>query len=459
VRFGFDDPCPPGAMSCVARRRRLEIRWYSLRTDLSKRNTNRVTLGRDDLGLRSETVRRANLSAIVRDLHERGSQSRSELVARTGLTRSAIRGLIGDLVAGGLVSEGRAERLGTPGRPSPLVCPTPEAAVVLALDIEVDSLAAALIGLGGDVLEHVRVDRRRGHSSLVEIVDDLADLARIVHSRRPHLHEIAIGVAVVGVVRRADGLVSMAPNLGWTDQPLGDRLVRVFGDDVPIFVANEADLGAIAEVRRGAAVGADHVLFVSGEVGVGGGLIVDGQPFTGVAGYGGEIGHLPVNPGGHSCPCGAIGCWETEVGAMSLLRRAGRSPREGRLGVDAILSEADAGSPSAVAALEETGRWLGVGLAGLVNVLNPRLVVLGGLFGRIQPHVAAIIDRELDRRALAAPRRLVRVVAGSLGAEAPLRGAAELALEPMLADPALWMGPRSTDVSRTPKMALRRVVA
>jgi predicted NBD/HSP70 family sugar kinase len=420
-----------------------------------------VTSVRDEPGLRSETIRRANLSSIVRELHAAGPMSRSGLVARTGLTRSAIRGLIGELVAGGLVWEGRAARLGTPGRPSPLVCAAPEGAVVLALDIEVDSLAAALVGLGGEILEHVRINRRRGHSSVVAIVDDLAELAGIVRSRRPEaLQEIGIGVAVPGVVRRADGLVSMAPNLGWTDQPLGDRLVRVLGDDVPIFVANDADLGALAEARRGVAAGVDHVLFISGEVGVGGGLIVDGRPFEGVAGYGGEIGHLPVNPRGRVCSCGGIGCWETEVGAMSLLRRAGRSPRGGRAGMDALLRDADAGSTRALAALQETGRWLGIGLSGLVNVLNPRLVVFGGLFQRIHPYVAAIVDAELDRRTLRAPRRLVRVVAGSLGAEAPLVGAAELALEPVLADPALWLRGRSDmDMPENAKIAVRRVVA
>jgi predicted NBD/HSP70 family sugar kinase len=419
-----------------------------------------VTFGRDDLGLRSESVRRANLSAIVRALHERGPLSRSELVTRTGLTRSAIRGHLGELVAGGIVSERRAAPLGTPGRPSPLVCPEPESAVVLALDIEVDSLAAALIGLGGEVLEHVRVDRPRGHSTVAAIVGDLVDLAAIVRGRRsPRLAEIGIGVAVVGVVRRADGLVSMAQNLGWVDQPLGDELLRSFGDEVPIVVANEADLGALAEVRRGAAIGADHILFVSGEVGVGGGLIVDGQPFTGVAGYGGEIGHIPVRADGRECRCGSSGCWETEVGAMALLRRAGRSPRGGRLEMDRLLVDAAAGSPEVLAALEETGRWLGRGLAGLVNVLNPRLVVFGGLFGRIHPFVAPIVDAELDRGSLAAPRRLVRTVAGALGAEAPLRGAAELGFEPLLADPAPWMRPRAAAVPGSPKLTLRRVVA
>lgn len=417
-------------------------------------------MGRDEIGQRSETVRRANLSAIVRELHARGPLSRSELVSRTGLTRGAIRGLIGELVAAGLVNEGRAAPLGTPGRPSPLVCADPNGATVLALDIEVDSLAAAVVGLGGDVLDHVRVDRPRGHSSVDQIVDDLAGLITVVRSNRlAERPEIGICVAVVGVVRRADGLVSMAPNLGWTDVPLGDRLARALGDDLPILVANEADLGALAEVRRGAALGADHVLFVSGEVGVGGGLIVDGQPFTGVAGYGGEIGHIPVNPAGQLCRCGSVGCWETEVGAVSLLRRAGRPPHGGRAEVDRVLHEASTGSPSALSALEETGRWLGVGLAGLVNVLNPRLVVFGGIFGRIHPFVAAIVDAELDRRSLPAPRRLVRVVPGSLGAEAPLRGAAELAFEPLLADPAMWLRSRDTNASRAVKMVLRRVVA
>jgi predicted NBD/HSP70 family sugar kinase len=420
-----------------------------------------VTSVRNEPGLRSETIRRANLSSIVRALHAGGPMSRSGLVARTGLTRSAIRGLIGELVAGGLVAEGPATPLGTPGRPSPIVRPQPDGAVVLALDIEVDSLAAALIGLGGEVLEHIRIDRRRGHTSLVAIVEDLVELVDTLRTRTAGSSQqlVGIGVAVAGVVRRADGFVSRAPNLGWTDQPLGDRLAYALAEDVPMWVANEADLGALAEARRGVAVGADHVLFVTGEVGVGAGLIVDGEPFTGVAGYGGEIGHMPINPDGHECTCGSIGCWETEVGAMRILRRAGRSTRGGRAEMDALLHDAAAGAPDALAALAETAHWIGIGLAGLINILNPRLVVFGGLFQRIHPYVAEIVDQELDRRTLPAPRRLVQVVTGSLGAEAPLLGAAELAFEPVLADPALWLHRADIDLSETTKIAVRRVVA
>jgi predicted NBD/HSP70 family sugar kinase len=412
---------------------------------LKERNTKPVTMRLEAIGQRSETVRRSNLSAIVRDLHDGGPASRSELVARTGLTRSAIRGLIGELAAADLVAEGRAEPQGTPGRPSPVVRLNPDGAVVLALEIAVDSLAAAVVGLGGDVFERVRVDRPAGHTGVDGIAHDLAGLAASVRAGRPAGETpVGVGVAVVGVVRRSDGLVSMAPNLGWRDVPLGDALAAALEIQAPISVANDADLGALVELRRGAAVRGDDVLFISGEYGVGGGLIVDGRPLTGVAGYGGEVGHLPVNPTGAACRCGSFGCWETEVGEAALLRMAGRPPGGGRREVDAMLRDAEAGVPVALSALDHVGRWLGIGLAGLVNIFNPRLIVLGGIFGRILPFVGPTLEHELDRRALAAPRRLVRVVPAVLGEDAPLLGAAELAFEPLLADPAGWLVPRQS---------------
>ena len=400
-------------------------------------------IGRDELGQRSETVRRANLSAIVRELHTSGPLSRSELVVRTGLTRSTIRALIGELVGGDLVAEGPAALDGTPGRPSPLARPDPHGAFVLALEMAVDSLAAAAVGLGGEVFDLVRVDLPRGRSSVDDIAAALAELGSAIRARRGSDDAlVGVGVAVAGVVRRSDGLVSMAPYLGWRDEPLGDRLADVLGTAVPMAFANEADLAAMAELRRGAARGTDDIILIWGSVGVGGGLIVDGRPLTGAAGYSGEVGHIPVNPDGLPCGCGSIGCWETEVGTGALLRRAGHPPEGGREAIDAVLREAEAGSPLALAALAETGRWLGIGLAGLINVLNPRLVLLGGRFRSSYPFVRSTLEAELDRRVLRASRQLLRVVPATLGIDAPLLGAAELAFEPLLTDPAAWLGPR-----------------
>ncbi|HEX7345187.1 MAG TPA: ROK family protein, partial [Candidatus Limnocylindrales bacterium] len=204
------------------------------------------------VGQRSETVRRSNLSAIVRALHLRGPLSRSQLVRHTGLTRSTIRSLIGELVRGGLLTERPNEPDGAPGRPSPIVHPDPDGAAVIALEINVDSLAVAHVGLGGTVLELVRVDRPRAHVTVDEIATDLAELARpMLRTAAQAGALVGIGVAVAGIVQRRDGLVRLAPNLGWRDAPLGQRLGAALGSDTPMAIANESDLGGLAEHRRG----------------------------------------------------------------------------------------------------------------------------------------------------------------------------------------------------------------
>ncbi len=415
---------------------------------MTKRFTNLTAVPRSDaIGQRSETVRRANLAAIATQLHLHGPLSRSELVARTGLTRSAIRGLIGELVANGLVSEERSESLGVPGRPSPLVRPDGERAVVLALEVSVDSFAAALVGFGGIVHRSVRVERPRAHFAADDIVADLADLGRPLLRRvRGEQQLIGVGVAMAGIVRRDDGLVRLAPNLGWHDVPLGHLLSHALDLAVPLFVANEADLGVLAEHRRGAARDVRDAVYVAGEVGVGGGVLVEGLPLRGAEGYGGEIGHLPVNPTGRACRCGSVGCLETEVGERALLEAAGRPADGGPDEVERLLADAEGGDERALAALRHVGDWLGVGIAAIVNVFNPRVVILGGLFDRIHPFIIAVVEDRLEARALEAPREVVRVVPAALGSESVLLGAAEHAFEPFLSDPAAWLAPRDGNV-------------
>jgi predicted NBD/HSP70 family sugar kinase len=148
---------------------------------------------------------------------------------------------------------------------------------------------------------------------------------------------------------------------------------------------------------------------------------------------------MPVNPTGHACRCGSTGCWETEVGEGALLSRAGYPLDGGRPALDAVIADAAAGRSEALRAIDETGFWLSLGLAGLVNILNPRRVVLGGFFARIHPFLHEAVERGLDRFALVAPRQLVSVVPSTLGVDAPLLGAAEQAFEPLLADPAAWL--------------------
>ena len=200
----------------------------------------------------------------MRALHAEGPLSRSELGERTGLTRSGIRRLVGDLVAAGLVVEERGESLGLPGRPSPLVHLAPSAPSCSPSRSPSTRSPSPSSGWAVTCSTSCASIGRVGTSTVDDIVADLAELAAgVAPASWRHRTLVGIGVAVVGVVRRDDGFVSAAPNLGWRDVPLGAALAAAFGTAVPIVVANEADLGALAEHRRGAAAGSEDVVFLS----------------------------------------------------------------------------------------------------------------------------------------------------------------------------------------------------
>ncbi len=390
----------------------------------------------DRVGRTQEEVRRHNLGAVLEYLHRNGEASRAELTARLGLNRSTIGGLVADLSARGWVEEADPPVRRTSGRPSPLVRPRPSQVVALALELEVDMVGISLVGIGGAVLAHHREpypDCTRDPRYVVEYAAALAGPA--LRSMCPTAYLAGVGVAVAGVVRRQDGLVHLAPNLGWRDVPLGRLVAQALDLDVVVRVGNDANLGALAEHTRGAGRDVDDLVYVSSEVGVGVGVLAGAHPMTGADGYFGEFGHLPLFPRGRRCRCGARGCWETEVGTHSLLRRAGRAPEEGYDAVLAVLAAAAAGDRRAGAAVGYVADRLAVGLAAIVNALNPRLIVLGGFFAELWPLAAERVERKLVRHALPTAAGSVQVVPGRLGADAMLLGAAETVLAAMVRDP------------------------
>jgi len=199
-------------------------------------------------------------------------------------------------------------------------------------------------------------------------------------------------------------------------------------------VRSDADLGAVAEHLRGAAQEADNVVFLAGDVGIGGGVIVDAAPLIGAGGYGGEVGHMRVNPSGRICRCGARGCWETEIGAEALVDAVRRAT-----GTSASLAEilfaAREGDPTSMQVVAGVADWLGIGLVNLVHLLNPQAVVLGGHLAEVYSMAPEQVVAHLDR-ALPAAREQVRVMPAVLRRDATLIGGAEVAFTGLLADPA-----------------------
>lgn len=392
-------------------------------------------------GANQEALRRHNLGRVLRLVHRAGSVSRAALTAQTGLNRSTVGALVAELVERGLAEETKPVASGAPGRPSPIVRPDPRGVAVLAVDIEVDSLACAVVGLGGEVHTGVRRPRPRGRLTPENTIEDLAALWNAVAPRVSQLEVIGVGVSIVGVVRR-DGFVHVVPNLGWREVALADMVDAGLALGVPVSVANEADLGALAEHVRGAGVGVDDLVYLHGEVGVGAGVISAGRPLSGADGYAGEVGHVALNPQGIACRCGSRGCWETEIGEHAILRSTGRTDDGGPEALEAVVSAAAAGDPPTLEGLRRTGTWLGIGVAGLVNLFNPRKIVLGGLFARLYPYLADVVRAELESRALDPVASGVEICLGQLGDDAPLLGAAELVLAPVLEDPTRLPRPR-----------------
>ena len=365
-------------------------------------------------------------------MHVEGATSRSDLTALAGLNRSTVKALTADLVAAGLVRESAPVGRGSAGRPSISVEPESEHVYVLALDVGVEHLTAVRVGLGGVVLGRRELGQTSTDYGVRRTVRRLRQLALGMFDEAPAGAVcVGIGIGVCGVVSTGDGVVRFAPNLGWVDVPLRELVTAALETSLPIELGNDGDLGALAEHLRGAGRGLSDMVFVSGEVGVGGGIILSGQPMRGAGGYGGEIGHMSIDPRGRLCRCGRRGCWETEIGDEAVLLATSAPP--GSTLADVLVAYA-AGERWTQAGMRRVARAMGIGVVNLVNIFNPELIVFGGASRYVFAAVEELVLAELPQ-ALDAPREQVRLELPQLGDDATAIGAAELAFGSLIDDP------------------------
>lgn len=382
-------------------------------------------------GVGTEELRRGNLRAILQTVHTHGPTTRAVLTKQLGLNRSTIGALTSELQSLGLVTEQTAV-VGGRGRPSHLVVPCDDN-VVVAVDVGVDRIAVALVGLGGEVLARRTRGHQRGEHDVAHVVESVAQMIEETLAASEPNRCLGIGVAVPGAVRAEDGLVRFAPNLGWVEEPFTEMLAVRLGR--PVSAANDANLGVLAEHVRGAAAGYSEVAYLSASVGIGGGFLVGGRPLTGARGYAGEVGHMQVDSLGPVCRCGSVGCWEMKVGENVLLMRAGRLSGGGPPAVAEVIAAAQGGDARAAEAVDHVADWCGVGIRAIVNLFNPEVVILGGYLAQVWRAAETRVDAAIQRGALISPRNETLIRSALLGDDSSLIGAAELAFEPVLDHP------------------------
>ncbi|GAA4267256.1 ROK family transcriptional regulator [Frondihabitans peucedani] len=382
-------------------------------------------------GSNPDRVRQHNLSAVLGLVHRSQGVSRSQLTQATGLNRSTIAALVGELTESGLVRESEPAANNRVGRPSPVVAAAP-GVVAYTVNPEIDAVTVGVVGLDGTVQRRIRRETDSIPSASEAVAIAAAAIRDLERDLPAGARATGIGVAVPGLVRREDGLVRLAPHLGWIDEPFADLLREATG--LVTTADNDASLGALAESLFGAGRGVRTLVFLNGGAsGVGGGAIVDGRSLRGVDGYAGELGHTLVNSDGVVCHCGAVGCLETEVGQAELLHALGRA-RGDDDDLDALLAATT--DPGVLHEVDRQVGFLAVALRNTINLFNPETIVLGGFLGALHGVAGDRIAELSTRSALRGPSSSVRIRRAELGSGRLMIGAAELAFAGLLADPA-----------------------
>jgi predicted NBD/HSP70 family sugar kinase len=400
-------------------------------------------------------VRRHNLALVMAHLRASGARSRATIAAETGLNKATVSSLVAELVERGLVAEGETER-GAVGRPSQQVDLHGGAFYTVGTEINLGYLAVVALNVRAEVvaerwvpLDAAELDARVAIPRLAQLVLDVVGPLSEAGGEL-----VGVTFAVPGLVERSTGRVLSAPNLGWSQIPVVETMRTLLGDPAyPLLLDNEANLAARAEVEAADRVGVDHLVLLSGVVGVGAGVVTAGQLLRGVRGFAGEVGHMQLDPGGRRCGCGRRGCWETVAGLNALLTDAadpGDPVRDPSIDLvrrlDLLTERARDGDARTLEALDRTAGWLGVGAGILVNLFDPELLVLGGYFARLGPWIAGPLAASLPDRVFAPAEGGCRVEPSSLGFTAAARGGALEAMSRIFDDPTAVASPRAAAV-------------
>lgn len=384
---------------------------------------------------------RSALGPALELVHTGRAPTRAVLTSELGVTRATAGAVAAELEALGLirVDSSPGSAAGSQGRPSHRLAVRESGPVAVAAQVHADGFRAALVGLGGRLVATApgSVTITADPAQVIgEVVDDCARLLR-----DSGLRCVGAGLAVPSAVAEPEGNALNPLHIAW---PAGAPVSEIFATCVreagiggPAFTGNDVNLAALAEHRHGAGREAQHLLCVAtGHRGVGGALVLDGRLHTGSSGLALEVGHLTVNAEGRPCHCGGRGCLDVETDPLAFLTAAGRTPgpEESLLKQSGDLLRNEYEDPAVRNAAEELIDRLGLGLAGLVNILNPDRIILGGLH-------RALLDADPERlRAVVADRSLwgrsgsVPILPCTLDHNS-LVGAAELAWQPVLDDP------------------------
>lgn len=371
-----------------------------------------------------DQMRRTNEALVFGVIHDLGPVSRADIARRTGLSPATITGITGGLIREGIVVEQSAGK-STGGRRPILLAIDRAAAFAIGVKLLNDQAIIALTDLGAELIDQRHVAFPDG-ASPETVVAALGEGIDVLRARHPERHLVGLGVGMAGVIDRERGACRFTPFFPWRDAPLRDLVEARTG--LPAIIENDVNALTVAERWFGAAATANDALVLTVGRGVGMGILLGGALYRGSHDGAGEFGHITVDPDGPPCNCGKRGCVEAYASERAITTAA-RAAAGRDLTLDEAVRAARAGDERIAAAFSDAGRVLGLALAGVVSLLNPGLLILGGEGSRFFDLLMPSLDAALHAHAFDGFASDLRIVVEPWGDDAWARGAAALVLD------------------------------
>jgi glucokinase-like ROK family protein len=368
-----------------------------------------------------------------------GGISRAELAQRMSLSRAAVTAIVSDLIDTGIIQETEA-RASNSGRPPIILEINPSGGIVVGLDIGATHMSIVLANFAAQVIDEKEIPHPISAGPEASFVQADQSLREILSKNKINLESISsVGVGVPGPIVSDAGMVLAPPIMpGWDRFPIRDTLQKLWGH--PVTLNNDAETGALGEWAFGAGRGVRDLAYIKVGTGIGAGLLLSGHIYRGASGSAGEIGHLTMDENGPICNCGNTGCLEALAGGQAIARQAQEAVRRGQrtllasmgpveqLSAREVANAARRGDLVAQQIVAQAGGHLGVAIAGLVNLFNPSMVVVGGGVAQIGDLFLQPIRNAVQRRSLPAAARIVKITMAVLGRRSSSMGSVVEAL-------------------------------
>ncbi|MEV5027259.1 ROK family transcriptional regulator [Paenibacillus sp. LPE1-1-1.1] len=371
-------------------------------------------------------IKKINTAIVLEAVLKHAPLSRAQISEITGLNKATVSSLVQDLIDSHLVLEnGPGQSSG--GRKPVMLLFNGTAGYAVGIDLGVNYIRGLLVDMEGNVIaEHQRGLKQQDAE---QAIAQLTECIELLINEAPDCPYgiVGIGVGVPGIVDD-NGIILFAPNLKWHQVELQRQLEERFG--LPVTIDNEANAGAQGEQKYGAGRGIPNQIYVSVGIGIGTGIILNKELYKGASGFSGELGHLSIEYDGKPCSCGNRGCWELYASENALLERAALLGFEN---LDELLLAAAAGDERVIELIRSIGDYLGAGIANIVNVFNPNVVIIGNRMSRAAEWLEPAVQAAVDQRTLPYHRERMRILFAELQDQSAVRGAAYYAISTFFA--------------------------